>query len=500
MAETLLRTFRPSAADPWDRAKVAHLLGRAGFGGTPDDIARLAGMRFEDAVEELLEYERISDEPFPEIDFSEVREMAQALADLRRGGAAEREVREASQQFRRANVQKFQEIRAGWVQRMLQTRRPLQEKMVLFWHGHLVSGFPDVTSAEHMAMQLALFRQMPTGSFKELILAISQDPAMLSYLDNNSNRKGKPNENYARELMELFTLGVGNFGEQDVKEAARAFTGWTFAANEFVFRRNQHDDGMKTFLGRTGTFDGTDVIEILFAQPAAARHLPRKLFEFFAYQGPEEPVIDELAGIFRRSDWSVRAVLRVLFHSALFYSPKTVRAQVKSPVELVVGAVRALGVEVPPQALLRALDLMGQSLLYPPNVGGWPKGKGWINTATILIRYNFSELLLDGTMPGAGSGRSMTGGAPGRVGTRARPIPLEQLIDAGPVRTVGDVITQLLDRFIQTPLEPRRRWALLRPFGTNREDAPITIGSAQFPDQLRATVHLIMSMPEYQLT
>src|SRR5438876_1108464 len=279
MAETLLGTFRPSAADPWDRAKAAHLLGRAGFGGTPDDIARLAGMRFEDAVEELLEYERISDEPFPEVDFSEVRELAQALVDLRRGGAAEREVREASQQLRRANVRKFQEIRAGWVQRMLQTRRPLQEKMVLFWHGHLVSGFPDVTSAEHMAMQLALFRQMATGSFKELI----------------------------------------------------------------------------------------------FAQPAAARHLPRKLFEFFAYQGPEEPVIDELAAIFRRSDWSVRAVLRALFHSALFYSPRTVRAQVKSPVELVIGAARALGVEVPPQALLRALDLMGQSLLYPPNVGGWPK-------------------------------------------------------------------------------------------------------------------------------
>src|SRR5256886_4182319 len=184
---------------------------------------------------------------------------------------------------------------------------------------------------------------------------------------------------------------------------------------------------MKTFRGRTGTFKGTAVIEIIFAQPAADRHLPRKLFEFFAYQGPEEPVIDDVAAFFGRSDWSARAVLRALFRSALFYSPRTVRAQVKSPVELVVGAVRALGVEVPPQALLRALDLMGQSLLYPPNVGGWPKGKGWINTATILVRYNFSELLLDGTMPGAGGRRSMTGVAQGRVSTR-RPAPLEHLI------------------------------------------------------------------------
>src|SRR5207245_1160627 len=354
VAEASLRKFHPSAADPWDRAKAAHLLGRAGFGGTPAEVARLAAMRFEDAVEALLEYERIPDGPFPEVDFSEVRELSLALVDLRRSGADEPTLRDASQQLRRANIRKFQEIRAGWLQRMIQTSRPLQEKMVLFWHGHLVSGFPDVKSAEHMAMQLALFRQMATGSFKELILAISKDPAMLSYLDNNSNRKGKPNENYARELMELFTLGVGNFGEQDVKEAARAFTGWTFAANEFVFRRNQHDDGLKTFLGRTGTFDGTDVIEIIFAQPAADRHLPRKLFEFFAYQGPEEPVIDELAAIFRRSDWSVRAVLRALFRSALFYSPRTVRAQVKSPVEPVVGAVRGLGGEVPPQARRRA--------------------------------------------------------------------------------------------------------------------------------------------------
>src|SRR5256885_15488477 len=153
---------------------------------------------------------------------------------------------------------------------MLQTRRPLQEKMVLFWHGHLVSGFPDVTSAEHMAMQLALFRQMATGSFKELILAISQDPAMLSYLDNNSNRKGKPNENYARELMELFTLGIGNYGEQDIKEAARAFTGWSHEGDDFVFHRFDHDDGVENFMGRRGNLAGDEIIDTILAHPACA--------------------------------------------------------------------------------------------------------------------------------------------------------------------------------------------------------------------------------------
>lgn len=486
MADVSLQRFQPSRSDPWDQAKAAHLLGRAGFGGTPNEVARLAAMPFEEALDHLLEYERILDGPFPETDFSEERDLVASLAELRQHHADEPTLRAAFQRLQRASGQKVPEIRAGWLRRLMQTQRPLQEKMVLFWHGHLVSGFPDVKLAEHMAMQLALFRQMATGNFRDLMLAVSRDPAMLSYLDNNSNRKGRPNENYAREIMELFTLGVGNYTEQDVKEAARAFTGWTFVGNEFVVRRSEHDDGVKTFLGRTGTWDGSDVIDIIFQQPAAARHLPRKLFEFFVHQGPEDAVMDKLASIFRNSNWSVKAVLRALFQSALFYSPRAVRAQVKSPVQLVVGAVRALGAGVPEQALLRAIDLMGQTLLYPPNVGGWPKGKGWINTATILVRYNFSSLLLDGRMPG--------------LGGRWPAARVEHLVDTSQVKSVGDVITQLVDLLVQGSLEPRRRWALLRAFGTNHEDAAVTASAPRFSDQLRTAVHLIMSMPEYQLT
>lgn len=502
MAEVSLQRFQPSRSDPWDQAKAAHLIGRAGFGGTPDEVARLAAIPFEEAVDYLLEYERIPHGPFPEVDFSEERDLVTSLAGLHRRHADEPTLRAAFQQLQRVSAQKLPEIRADWLRRMIQTQRPLQEKMALFWHGHLVSGFPDVKLAEHMAMQLSLFRQMATGNFKDLMLAVSRDPAMLSYLDNNSNRKGRPNENYARELMELFTLGVGNYTEQDVKEAARAFTGWTFEGNEFVVRRNEHDDGGKTFLGHAGQWDGADVIDIVFQQPAASRHLPRKLFEFFVYLGPEDSVLDELSRIFRNSNWSVKAVLRALFRSALFYSPKARRAQVKSPVQLVVGAVRALGAHVPEQALLRAIDLMGQTLLYPPNVGGWPKGKGWINTATILVRYNFSSLLLDGRMPGLDVRRPAAGGgAPnGMEARKAVPARLEHLVDTSQVKSVGDVITQLVDRFIQAPLEPRKRWALLRAFGTNREDTPVTRDDARFSDQLRTAVHLIMSMPEYQLT
>jgi len=501
MAEVSLQKFQPSRSDPWDQAKAAHLTGRAGFGGTPDEVARLAALPFGEAVDYILEYERIPDGPFPEMDFSEERDLVASLEGLRRRHADEPMLRAAFQLLQRVSAQKFEEIRAGWLRRMMQTPRPLQEKMVLFWHGHLVSGFPDVKLAEHMAMQLSLFREMATGNFKDLMLAVSRDPAMLSYLDNNSNRKGKPNENYARELMELFTLGVGNYTEQDVKQAARAFTGWTFAGNDFVVRRNEHDDDVKTFLGRTGRWDGADVIDIIFQQPLASRYLPRKLFEFFVYPGAEDSVLDELSSVFRNSNWSVKAVLRVLFRSALFYSPKAMRSQVKSPVQLVVGAVRALGADVPEQALLRAIDLMGQTLLYPPNVGGWPKGKGWINTATILVRYNFSSLLLDGRMPGLDARQFAAGGPPTGMGAR-RVIParVDHLVDTSQVKSVGDVITQLVDRFIQTPLEPRKRWALLRAFGTNHEDTPVTGDNARFANQLRTAVHLIMSMPEYQLT
>lgn len=484
MADASLKKFVPSAGNPWDRVKAAHLLNRAGFGGTPDEIDRLARMRFEDAVDELLNYEAVPGE-VQGVTFTEVHQAAVEYARLRAARADERTLREAQNRVQRANREKFQELRVDWLRRMLTTRRLLQEKMVVFWHGHLVAGFPAVKSAEHMSIQLELFRRMAMGNFKDLILAISRDPAMIEYLDNNSNRKGHPNENYARELMELFTMGIGNYTEQDIKEAARAFTGWTFDRNGFVFNERQHDDGLKTFLGHTGNFDGADIINIIFERPATARWLPRKLFEFYAYLGPEETIVDDLAKVFKASNWSVKAVLRTIFQSALFYSEQTIRVQIKTPVELVVGAVRALGADASEPVLLRAMDLMGQMLLYPPNVGGWPRGQGWINTATIFVRYNFSNLLLNGSMPGV-SGR------------RQSPVRVDHLVDASKAQTMGHVVDQLVDRFIQAPLSDRRRWALLRALGANREDAPLATMGTQVPERVRTAVHLIMSMPEYQ--
>jgi len=491
MAEASLRKFRPTASTPWDYAKAAHLLSRAGFGGPPDELQRLVSLGFDAAVDELLNYERTPDVP-GEVDFSELRQAYVDAFALRQGGADEQTRRTLQNRINRLQREKLQEVREWWMARMVATKRPLQEKMVLFWHGLLVSGFPDVQNPEFLYIQNHLFRRMGLGNFKQLILEISKDPAMLTYLDNNSNRKGRPNENYARELMELFTMGIGNYTEQDIKEAARAFTGWMLRPTpggrfEFYFNPGQHDDGTKTFLGKTGNFDGGDVINIIFEQPATARWLPRKLFESFVHLRPEESVLEELGGLFKRSNFDVRPVVRTLLQSEVFYSEKGLRTQVKDPAQLVVSTARTLG--IPPTmapALVLAADQMGQMLLVPPNVGGWPKGESWITTSTILDRYNFGSLVTSGRMPGL----------PRRFLQSVRPVEVSGLVPAS-AGTAGEVTATLLRRLLPgAAIEQKRQFALWRALGANRATDPVKAT----PDRVRSALHLIMSMPEYQLT
>ncbi len=491
MAEPSLRLFRPSAANPWDAAKAAHLLHRAGLGGQPEEVERLVGLGLEAAVEELLNYARLPDLS-QGVDFSELR---QAYADafaLRRSGGSEQARRDLRIRINRLQREKLQEVRVWWMARLVATPRPLQEKMVLFWHGLLVSGFPGVQNPEFLYIQNHLFRRQATGNFKQLILEVSRDPAMLTYLDNNSNRKGKPNENYARELLELFTLGVGQYTEEDIKEAARAFTGWTLRPTptgefEFFFDAAQHDHGPKTFLGRRGAFDGAEIIDIIFEHPAAARWLPRRLFEYLVYLQPEEHLVDELARVFRRGNFEVRPLLRALLTSEVFYSPRARRSQVKSPVELVVGTARAL--RIPPAAapaLLLAADRMGQMLLMPPNVGGWPKGRAWVTTATILERYNFSSLVTEGRMPGL----------PPRLLEAIRPVDVAGLVPPT-ARTAGEVLAAILGRLLPgAVIDQKRQFALWRALGANRAADPVEAT----PRRVRSVLHLLMSMPEYQLT
>lgn len=480
--------YTPTSSDPWDRAKAAHLLNRAGFGGRPEEIDRVLRLGPEAAVDDLMAFDRVP-KTFAPPDFTSLRSLWETVARLHRTNAPDRQRFEARVVAQRADNEKLQELREWWVGRMIQTRRPLQERMVLFWHGLLVSGRPEVRFVENLYNQNDLFRRHALGNFKALILAVARDPAMLEYLDNESNRKGRPNENFARELLELFTMGVGNYTEEDVKEAARAFTGWTRRDYQFFFDARQHDDGPKTFMGRTGNLDGGDIVDVVFKQPATARYLPRRLFEYFGYLRPEDDVVDGLATVFRQSAFEVAPVVRAILTSRAFYSPKAIRTQVKSPAQLVVGTVRLLGVDAIPIAqLVRAMDLMGQALFNPPNVGGWPRGESWITTATILARYNFSSLILTGGMFGVAR----------RPATRPA-LPPEVLKAATVSQTAGDAVDRLTTLLVNGAMGDARKAPLLKALGAAGPQAGFSATSVEGEAKVRSALHLLMCSPEYQL-
>jgi uncharacterized protein (DUF1800 family) len=289
-------------------------------------------------------------------------------------------------------------VQAWWLQRMVQTARPLEEKMTLFWHGLLTSGL-DKAGPGQMYVQNELFRKMALANFDDLLKAVSKDPAMMVYLDTENNRKGKPNENYARELMELFTTGIGHYTEDDVRESARAFTGWTLQGSkqlrfttESTFIPRYFDSGQKTFMGKTGNFTGADIVEMLVPLRATAERLSTRLFSFFAYQNPEPEIVRHLADTFQQNHYNVGAVVREIFTMDAFYSAKAYRGLVKSPAELTAQTLRATGADTRGfLAAANAMAPMGQLLFFPPNVAGWPGGASWINSSTLLNRINFAN-------------------------------------------------------------------------------------------------------------
>ncbi len=282
---------------------------------------------------------------------------------------------------------------------MIHTPRPLLERMTLFWHGHFATSIIKVGNPSAMQKQNALIRANALGDFKALLAGIGRDPAMLTYLDATSSRRGKPNENYAREVMELFSLGRGAYSESDIREAARALTGRFVTADRFSEQPAQHDDGEKTILGRTGKFKGDDLPAILLDQPACAEFLARKLFRHFVSEvdPPSDALIAPLAESFRSSDYEIKAVVRTILRSNLFHDPAIRRRRVKSPVEFTIGAIRSLGAVRPTvsaDALGEACARMGQTLYAPPSVAGWEGGPSWISTTALIARTNFAIALL----------------------------------------------------------------------------------------------------------
>ena len=395
-----------------DAELTAHLMRRAGFGASWSEIGELAEAGYGAAVDRLLNPESADwDEVYLARRFH--REQSGMLTP--QGGPAH------------------------WLYRMITAKAPLAEKVALFWHGIFATGYPKVIHGKALSDQIRMFRRFGMGRFDDLLLQLAKDPAMIVWLDNQDNRKEAINENWGRELLELFSMGVGNYSEDDIKNCARAFTGWTLGNAEYMvlrsmrdsdwpygriswrfeYRADDHDDGEKTFLGHTGDFNGEDIIRIIADQPATARFIARHMYHFFVadeppvpswpYTPPRDPdAVETLAQAYFDSDHSVKAMLETLFHSDFFKAEDIRYEKVKGPAEFVTGVLRLTGeFDRPRREILdryQQTNFMGQMLTNPPSVEGWRQGVDWIDTGTLIERINFaSEQLGDAGKPGVGA-------------------------------------------------------------------------------------------------
>ena len=389
-------TTATKTAPDTDIGVIKHLLRRASFGATPAEIDRYGAMGYQDAVEALINPGDSNHMPDDII-----KRYHTDMHELRYGNSAS----------------------AYWLYRMVTTQAPMEEKIALFWHGVFATGYAKTNQARSLLNQIDMFRRLGLGRLDDLLIDLAKDPSMIIWLDNQENHDGAINENWGRELLELFSMGIGNYTENDIKEASRAFTGWTLGNAEYMavraskdsiwpygriawhfdFRPGDHDAGEKRFLGHTGNFDGDDIVRIVCEQPATARFIARHLYDFFVadedpvpqwpYTAPRDPdAIDALTQAYFDGGHEIRHMLRVLFNSDFFKDAQY--ARVKSPAELVAGAMRLSGgVTRPDTGVIPTSDLtgfMGQTLLNPPSVEGWHEGTEWINSGALVERVNFA--------------------------------------------------------------------------------------------------------------
>src|SRR3984893_11492519 len=393
-----MNMLTPLADSKWNNATAAHLLNRAGFGGTPDEIERTRQKGLIPAVRDLVE-----------VKGDAANLAAPAWAHPRNIRAQRMEIKVAkdrgedfqskARQIRMMEGDEIVDLRRWWLDRMLHGPAPLLEKMTLFWHGHFATSIQKVQDAYWMWLQNDTLRRNALGSFGMLVKKISRDPAMMIYLDLQQSRQEHPNENWARELMELFTVGIGNYTEQDIRESARAFTGYRIdmTTQQFRFAPFQQDLGNKTFMGKSGPLNGDDIIDILIKQPACAQFISRKLLRYFVEDDPQPQLVDLIASRIRAHNYDVLPVLRELCSSSEFYSEHAMRAQIKSPVQYLIQTSKLLEAPLPaPMVAQNAMRQMGEILFAPPNVKGWDGGKAWISTSTLLFRYNFANYLING--------------------------------------------------------------------------------------------------------
>ncbi len=428
---------------------AAHLLRRAGFGGTPEEIERYAGMTAADAAASLV---------------------------LMPSSAGITPPQEMAAGSRHAKKRLINGMQLWWLDRMLTTPAPLQEKMTLYFHGHFTSRatphFPWITYNQN-----ALFRRFALGNLRELTRDVSKDAAMLIYLNGNVNVAAHPNENYARELMELFTLGVDRYTETDVRESARAWTGWHVDRRDDTVSFNPavHDSGLKQFLGRRGSFGGDQIVDIIFEQAQCARFFATSILNWLLYNDPEPQLVESVARLLREHDYELSPVVETILRSRVFYSARAYRALVKSPVEFVVGSYKTLGLSALDPSVPDALQQMGQRLYFPPTVAGWPGGANWLTSGTMIARQNFLSRLLNSQ---TASGSSWLGSLSLHPATAAHRVAQNVL--------EGDVAPEAL----------REIEAFLNGTGSA---ALAELSVENFQQRSSGAVYLAMATPAYQL-
>ena len=474
---------------------IRYLYSRAGFGATPTELADASRKSIRAVVNQLLTG---SSQPIAELRVVDADENVtkRALKGMMRDGKLDRDM---LKERIRMNAQKVRDLNLQWIDRMATGKDALREKMALLWHGH----FACRTMGQNplfMQQYVNTLRQHALGNFRELLMAVSKEPAMLQFLNNQQNRKNAPNENFAREVMELFTLGravngTPNYTERDVKEAARAFTGWQFTPNgQFIFRPFVHDDGEKMLFGKTGAFRGEDVIQMLLEKPQTARFITSKIYRFFVNDTEDSKRVDELARHFQK-DYDIAALMERIFTADWFYDIKNVGSHIKSPVELLVGMRHTLGIQFDkPQPQIFVQRTLGQMLFYPPNVAGWPGGKNWIDSSSLLFRMQLPNYVL-----------------------KAADVTVQPKQD-------GDVNTELLDRKGGQKFVTRVDWsdfdktfantsdadlpnalaAVLLPFPLRPDQRTLVYSQIKteqtHPERIRTLTAALMSLPEYQLS
>ena len=485
-----------------NQLKNQHLLWRAGFGPMAEEFHQLPNSSTKSYVEALF---KASSKPPAYINVASdaVKGMLMGVDEIMR---QKRQLSdEERKQMRQQSRQDIKNLNLTWLNEMVNSEQQLREKMSLFWHGHFASRNLNILYQQQL---LDVIRQNALGDFGELLTQVSKSAAMINFLNNNQNRKDHPNENFAREVMELFTLGRGNYSETDVKEAARSFTGWgANVGGEFVFRRAQHDTGEKTVLGKTGNFSGDDVLNILLEQKQTARFVTRKIYKYFVNEQVDETKINALAERFYKSNYNIKSLIHEIFTSDWFYDEKNIGNKIKSPVELIVGIRRTLPMDIHNDEIQLLLQrLLGQLLFYPPNVAGWPGGKNWIDSSSLMLRLRIPQMIFvseELNMRPKDDDDQMMGRMDSSISKKN-----ESKKNKDGQRAVGQIISSVdwsayLKKFESVPREKllgeMSRLLLQTKPGVNEETLKKYTDSSSREKFIKTTTIQLMSTPEYQL-